>query len=184
MRTDYWIKEGYCNMEEILHIRKRLEEDMKYCDIKDHPAGMGTVKTAKTNLIFWGHAREYLGRLDESIHHTNHSFFGLDLYKMTGYECVNYNKYSETVHGEYGWHSDGHHEDIFDLKLTVVLNLSTEPYEGGRLELFLGEEKHVVEMDKPGTLIIFPSFTQHRVTPVTKGERTTLSMWIKGPNFR
>lgn len=184
MRNDYYVQEKFCDLEEINYIRSRLEEDMKLCNFKDHPAGMGTVKTANTNLIFWGHAREYLGRLEETIHHANHKYFGLDLYKMTGFECINYNKYSEDVRGEYGWHCDAHHEEIFDLKLTAIVNLSTEPYEGGRLEVFLGEEKHVKELDAPGSFILFPSFLQHRVTPVTKGTRTSLSLWTKGPNFR
>jgi PKHD-type hydroxylase len=184
MKNDYYIQDTYCNLEEVAYICKRLEEDIKLCDIEDHPAGDGILKTATTQLAFWGHAREYLGRFEETIHHANHKYFGLDLYKMTGFECVNYNKYSETDSGEYGWHSDGHNEEIFDLKLTAIINISTEPYEGGKLELFLGGAQHVERFDAPGSCIIFPSFTQHRVTPVTKGTRKTLSLWMRGPLFR
>jgi len=40
-------------------------------------------------------------------------------------------------------------------------------------------------MDKQqGKLIMFPSFVQHRVTPVTKGERNSLVIWVTGNNFK
>jgi len=35
-----------------------------------------------------------------------------------------------------------------------------------------------------GKLLIFPSWFLHKVTPVTKGERISLSTWIKGPKFK
>ena len=35
-----------------------------------------------------------------------------------------------------------------------------------------------------GTLILFPSFILHEVTPVTKGERNSLVSWITGKPFK
>jgi len=184
MKNDYFIQEKFCPIDEANYICKRLDEDLKLCDIKDLPAGQGIVKTATTDLVLWGHAREYLGRLEETIRHANNFYFGYEIYPTTAFECINYNKYSASNNGEYGWHSDGNREEIYDLKLTAIVNLSTQPYEGGKLELFLGGATHITEFDTPGSFIMFPSFMQHRVTPVTKGTRTTLSMWIKGPKFR
>ncbi|MBC7479423.1 MAG: 2OG-Fe(II) oxygenase, partial [Pseudorhodobacter sp.] len=31
---------------------------------------------------------------------------------------------------------------------------------------------------------VFPSFVLHRVTPVTAGERWSLTLWSHGPAFR
>jgi PKHD-type hydroxylase len=42
----------------------------------------------------------------------------------------------------------------------------------------------VPELKEPGSLLVFPSYIQHRVTPVTKGERVTISRWLSGPNFK
>ena len=35
-----------------------------------------------------------------------------------------------------------------------------------------------------GSIIIFPSFVYHQVTPVTRGLRQSLVGWIAGPTFR
>jgi hypothetical protein len=37
---------------------------------------------------------------------------------------------------------------------------------------------------KQGSCLIFPSFYNHRVTPVTQGERYSLTIWCKGPKWR
>ena len=40
------------------------------------------------------------------------------------------------------------------------------------------------ELRKKGSILIFPSFVEHRVTPVTKGVRKSLVGWYEGPKFR
>ena len=40
------------------------------------------------------------------------------------------------------------------------------------------------KMRQQGTLIAFPSFLEHRVTPVTRGERFSLVAWMDGPPYR
>jgi len=54
-------------------------------------------------------------------------------------------------------------------------------YEGGELQINTGQIL-VPEKDK-GTVIIFPSYLLHRVTPVTKGTRRSLVLSIKDPAF-
>ena len=39
-------------------------------------------------------------------------------------------------------------------------------------------------MKKQGTIINFPSFVFHRVTPVTKGIRYSLVVWHTGPKLK
>ena len=38
-------------------------------------------------------------------------------------------------------------------------------------------------MNDMGTVIVFPSWIQHRVTPVTSGTRKSVSLWLIGPKF-
>ena len=47
-----------------------------------------------------------------------------------------------------------------------------------------GKETHLKELDKPGSALMFKSHILHKVTPVTKGERRTLTIFLKGPAFR
>jgi PKHD-type hydroxylase len=69
-------------------------------------------------------------------------------------------------------------------KLSLILQLSdATEYEGGELQLKDSSDHTAVERKK-GHLIAFPSYLLHRVTPVTKGIRRSLVVWISGPAFR
>jgi len=76
-------------------------------------------------------------------------------------------------------------------KLSLTINL-TEPqnYEGGNLKFDLGShtkgEQFVecVEARNQGTIIVFPSYLYHCVTPVTKGTRYSLVLWCSGEPFK
>ena len=35
-----------------------------------------------------------------------------------------------------------------------------------------------------GQIIVFPSYTLHEVTPITKGTRYSLVSWVSGPSFK
>lgn len=85
--------------------------------------------------------------------------------------------YRENQH--YRWHSDTSMltTDPNIRKITVICMLSNqEEYTGGILEL---EGTGEMQMNR-GDVIVFPSFVQHRVTPVTSGIRKTATLWILG----
>ena len=72
-------------------------------------------------------------------------------------------------------------------KISMTLNL-TDPksYEGGNLKFDLGPHvkgdrlKVCDDSRSQGSLIVFPSFTYHCVTPVTSGTRYSLVLWLLG----
>ena len=73
----------------------------------------------------------------------------------------------------------------YDIKFTVLINVSEEKYSGGKFKLMHGgKPEHVKELDEPGNMIMFRSYTLHKVEPVTKGERKTLTLFLTGPNFK
>ena len=86
---------------------------------------------------------------------------------------------------EYKWHIDkGPGEDRPPRKLSMVLGLlDSDEYEGGDFEIKTGVESQVLPIKK-GRVIAFPSWTLHRVTPVTKGIRKTVVVWVGGPKFK
>jgi PKHD-type hydroxylase len=87
--------------------------------------------------------------------------------------------------GHYDWHIDTMKPDEFGMqrKLSSVLFLShPEDYEGGVFELN-NLEKPLEKLPK-GSIIVFPSYISHRVTPVTKGTRYTATSWMMGPTFK
>lgn len=69
-------------------------------------------------------------------------------------------------------------------KLSASVMLSpADAYEGGDLELRHGINADVAPREL-GTVIVFPSWLLHRVTPVASGERRTMTAWVQGPPFR
>jgi PKHD-type hydroxylase len=82
--------------------------------------------------------------------------------------------------GFYGWHEDWAPLAVgqFIRKVSVVALLSDpSEFEGGEFQFTEGS---TIEM-KRGTIIAFPSFLRHQVTPVTSGKRYSAVCWINGP---
>jgi PKHD-type hydroxylase len=75
------------------------------------------------------------------------------------------------------------------LSMTINLNAPGE-YDGGNLKFdfgphFTGKRFHECEEIRPqGSLIVFPSFIYHQVTPITRGTRYSLVLWILGKPFK
>tara|TARA_R110002110_G_scaffold270921_1_gene486437 strand:+ start:682 stop:1251 length:570 start_codon:yes stop_codon:yes gene_type:complete len=118
----------------------------------------------------------------QNVEHTiidiNRKVFGFDIYENIN-DGVIQNKY--TNKGQYKWHYDGESfNHNYTIKLTTLINVSEEEYTGGKFMLFDGKPLHIKEFDKPGSLVCFPSYILHKVTPVTKGERTTLTVFKTG----
>jgi len=65
------------------------------------------------------------------------------------------------------------------ISASLLLNDESE-YEGGDL-LILNEK---VKTKKQGTIIAFPSFMAHQVTPVTSGVRYSAVCWMGGPKWK
>ena len=119
--------------------------------------------------------------LHDAVVHLNQNY-GFDL---TGFATgCQISRYSAEDRGHYDWHIDLGIGRFSRRKLSVSVQLSpADAYDGGDLEFHLtGLDR--VSMRQQGTLVAFPSFLQHRVTPVTRGERYSLVAWIDGPPYR
>tara|TARA_B110000196_G_C21010365_1_gene597557 strand:+ start:226 stop:858 length:633 start_codon:yes stop_codon:yes gene_type:complete len=110
----------------------------------------------------------------------NRDIFGYDIYWDFHLEGLNYNVYG--TGGEYEWHIDVNNMiQPLDAKLTCLLNLSEEPYEGGEFCIVGGVTP--IEFTS-GMGLVMTSLIGHKVTPITKGERITLSYWAVGPSWK
>ena len=76
-------------------------------------------------------------------------------------------------------------------KLSLTLNLNKPgDYEGGNLMFDFGKHTtgnqfyECVEIRPQGSIIVFPSFLDHCVTPITKGKRYSLVLWSIGDPFK
>ena len=66
----------------------------------------------------------------------------------------------------------------------MVINLSTKEYTGGDFEIHLAGGQTIKQINGSGNMIMFKSLLPHRVLPIIKGERKTLTIFLEGPNFR
>lgn len=116
----------------------------------------------------------------------NREYFGFDI----SFNCydLQFTTYHGSKNGKYDWHHDVFWENQkpYDRKLSVVVQLSNpQDYEGGDFE-FRGPHNpsELRQFKQQGSILVFPSFFEHRVTPVTSGRRSSLVTWVDGPKFR
>jgi PKHD-type hydroxylase len=68
-------------------------------------------------------------------------------------------------------------------KLSVIVQLTDpEEYEGCDLNLNVGSINTMKKTQ--GSVIVFPSYVLHQVTPITKGTRHSLVAWLAGDPFK
>ncbi len=100
-------------------------------------------------------------------------------------EHIQVAQYHADIAGHFDWHADiGSGELAAKRKLTLVVQLSQPiEYEGGILQTWSANQPVQADQSQ-GTATLFPAFTLHRVTPVTQGERWSLTTWVHGPSFK
>lgn len=107
-------------------------------------------------------------------------------FDLSGFtEDFQYGVYNANEQSHYDWHVDAGPNTYSPRKLSLVLFL-TDPseYMGGKLQIRKGNQPMTVTHNQRGNVVAFPSYSLHRVTPVTGGIRKTIVVWVSGPPFR
>jgi PKHD-type hydroxylase len=123
-------------------------------------------------------------RMEDVTLRLNQRFFHYDLSGLVDFQ---YAIYRGSEGGHFDWHKDYGREPGTDLeprKLTISIQLSeASAYEGCELQVRAGNEVSVAPK-KRGTIVAFPAYALHCVTPITAGVRKSLVLWAAGPEFR
>ena len=119
--------------------------------------------------------------IEKTMLQANNNHFGFEGMQLT--EPGQFTHYP--TGGFYEWHMDNdvlgkHQPPVRKISMTLLLSPENE-FEGGELE-FMSNGK--TAKLKQGQAIFFASWLQHRVKPVTRGERKSLVMWFGGPSFK
>ena len=186
-KASYWTWENIFLQDEIKKLNKTLLKNSLNTEsfkntAKDNKGA--SKKEAITHYILYGKIKHLLKDTIDRVMSTNEHYFGYDIYPLNDFVCINYNIYDSASKGKYDWHMDQNRSPILDFKLTMLINLSEEYFEGGD---FLLQETNTVQVDKfktPGSVIIFKPYLRHKVTPVTKGIRKTLTIFLSGPRLK
>ncbi len=137
----------------------------------------------KSSVMFIDNIQEndwvYKKLADLAIHSNNERYW----FDLLGFhQELQLTRYSEGDFFE--WHLDFGTGEISARKLSMTIQLSDPgDYEGDDLQ-FMINQKVVSASREKGTIIIFPSFIIHRVTPITKGKRQSIVGWVSEPPFR
>lgn len=113
----------------------------------------------------------------------NGEFYKFDLYGFS--EHMQFTIYEGENSGHFTWHTDvGAKFGTPPRKLSMIVQLDDPSnYEGGELQIWTGPNPEPVKKEQ-GLVVAFPSYSLHRVTPVTSGIRRTLVVWVCGPAFK
>ena len=146
--------------------------------------GGGTDTKKRVTTISWIPFKEMepmYNDLNNFIQTANENHFGFGDIQIT--EQAQFTEYP--VGGFYDWHMDcdvnmAHEPPVRKISMTLLLSPENQ-FEGGDLELMAKGKKAKL---KQGHAIIFASFLNHKVNPVTRGVRQSLVVWFGGKPFR
>ena len=146
--------------------------------------GGGLDTNKRTTTISWlpfDEMKDMYNDVNKFIQRANLNHFGFEDIQIT--EQAQFTEY--TVGGFYDWHMDcdvamAHEPPVRKISMTLLLSPEHQ-FEGGDLELMAPGKRAKL---KQGHAIIFASFLNHRVAPVTRGVRQSLVMWFGGKPFK
>lgn len=125
-----------------------------------------------------------LDTLFDFVDQANQAAFNAHIYKKAD---IQFTEYHASENGHYSWHHDIHWDrnDGLDRKLSVTVQLSDPgDYEGGDFQFSETQSPDLEQSKVKGTVLVFPSYLQHAVSPVTSGVRRSLVAWVEGPQWR
>ena len=186
-----WKKEF--NDEFVNAVRNSIEED-KWTDasvggLPDKPEGTvdKKIRSVMHQPLKMGNYKDLPNFphciMADKIIKANNEVWRLDL---TGFNMFsdrpNILRYKAEEKGHYDWHFD-YGSAFSNRKMSFSIQLSDpSEYDGGMLEI-AGIQSNE-ETRKKGTIIMFPSYVRHRVSPLTRGTRYCIVGWVHGPHFR
>lgn len=181
--AEFVFYEGFFNPQEVDKIRNLWSSENEV-DATLSGGGKTTDETLrKTKLTFIKDSEENIWlyqKIGQLGIQCNHERYGYDL--LGFHHELQLARYGE---GDFfDWHLDFGAGEISHRKLSVSVQLSnSDEYEGGDLQ-FMINQKVINAPRTKGTVVVFPSFIMHRVTPITKGVRQSIVAWLAGPPYR
>ena len=179
---DYWFWKNFFNKKEILDLNKSINKH-KLTEklVGQDPKAGNSIKTSKVYWVCYKNIKDKIEKLIDNILDVNQHNFGYNLFEIRN-PLLNYNIYNKG--GEYSFHCDSSTSPTHDIKLTLLINISTKQYTGGEFCLLKTETPSFIsDFTEPGDVILLRSHLLHKVNPVKNGTRESLTMFLKGTKF-
>lgn len=168
--------------QKIIDCGRRQKPQQAQVGMNKPEGGVDTKKRVTTiSWIPFEEMKPMYNDLNNFIQTANENHFGFGDIQIT--ENAQFTEYPEG--GFYDWHMDcdvnmAHEPPVRKISMTLLLSPENQ-FEGGDLELMAKGKKAKL---KQGHAIIFASFLNHKVNPVTRGVRQSLVCWFGGKPFR
>ncbi len=182
--AEYVIVDNVFSKEEVLSIRNLWNPENIYDSLLLSAEGTTEdQKLRQSSLNLINPEEQFLWifqRLAQAAIEQNTQWFNFELHGLN--EGLQLAKYVKS--DQFNWHMDYGGGLASTRKLSLSVQLSgAEEYEGGDLQ-FMINDKHYSMPRAAGTVIVFPTYMLHRVTPITSGTRMSLVGWVHGTPFR
>lgn len=182
----YWFKNGFSKSQ-----LKKLNDALSQIEFKKATTigqpEEGTDKKIRSSRLKWipqtDQFKWIYEHMSKLIKEANTSVWNFDVHTML--EQIQYTEYLAEDQGHYTWHQDIGPGNASKRKISVTIQLSEDDeYEGGDLEIWKGGKSIIKCQRGAGVSVIFPSYMMHRVTPITKGIRKSLVLWVGGTHYK
>jgi len=180
--TNYWFWDKFFSKEEIQQINEFIEQEHEGLE-SDNVKGYGK-RVSDVKNISYGKIKHLVHKLVDIAYFTTNVKFGYQTFEPRDSQNLILNTYVSDSKDSYDWHIDTDSSLLFDTKCTLVINASTDEYEGGGFQFFQNYEQDIKPLDTVGSVVLIKSHLNHRVLPVTKGTRKSLVMFIMGNKFQ
>jgi len=181
---DYWIWDSvvpkwFCE-EQIKALDWNQTKDAEV--FKENTSVMD--KEKRITDIIWLENNRPIGCIAQTYVHLANKEAGWN-FDLTSCEKIQIGRYSANNKGFYDWHSDDGlkpKQNNLVRKLSISILLSdTNNFNGGVFEFKNFKDQPVM---KQGSILVFPSLIEHRVSPVTLGTRYSAVTWVSGPAYK
>jgi|TARA_B110000908_G_C10054731_1_gene357854 PKHD-type hydroxylase len=178
----YWFKRGF-SREQLKKLFTELES-IPFEEASTFGDADARIRKSKVKWLPQDHRFEWLYDLiNELAIEANNTNWKFDIHTML--EQIQYTEYYAEAGGHYTWHQDIGPGHASKRKISVTIQLSDDnEYEGGDLEIWRGGDSIQAAPRGAGVSVLFPSYMMHRVTPVTRGTRKSLVLWIGGSHYK
>ena len=194
--TDYWfwkssIPSNLC--DDIVQHGLSKQESKAWTGTAEDPTPEKTADKIRQSNVSWLDDRWIYDTIQPYVTQANESA-GWN-FEWDWSETIQFTKYK--LNQFYDWHQDAYNKPYPDdgnpnrtgkiRKLSIIVTLvDGSEYDGGDLQMNfrhkakIDEIKTITEIRPKGSVIVFPSYIFHRVTPVTRGTRYSLVNWNVG----
>ena len=177
----YWFKNGF-SKEHLNRLSKDIES-IPFVDATTFTEPNPTIRKSKVKWIPQNETFEWLYDLIKELAVEANSIWKFDIHTII--EQIQYTEYYAADNGHYTWHQDIGPGNASKRKISVTIQLSdATEYEGGDLQIWRGGNSIQTAPRGAGVSVLFPSYMMHRVSPMKRGIRKSLVLWIGGSHYK